>query len=56
MKLIQSFWKDEDGAVTVDWVVLTAGVVLLAVAVSTALVTPINTELGEIAAVVTDTN
>ena len=32
MKFIANFRKDEDGAVTVDWVVLTAAVVGLAVA------------------------
>ena len=32
MKFINQFVKDEDGAVTVDWVVLTAAVVGLAVA------------------------
>jgi len=32
MKFIKNFKKDEDGAVTVDWVVLTAAVVGLAVA------------------------
>ncbi len=30
MKFLSKFRKDEDGAVTVDWVVLTAGVVILA--------------------------
>ena len=30
MKFIKNFRKDEDGAVTVDWVVLTAAVVGLA--------------------------
>ena len=30
MKFINTFRKDEDGAVTVDWVVLTAAVVGLA--------------------------
>lgn len=33
MKKILDFVKNESGAVTVDWVVLTAGVVALAVAV-----------------------
>lgn len=56
MKMIKSFFKSEDGAVTVDWVVLTAGVVLLAVAVSTTIATPVNDELAEIATVITDTN
>ncbi len=32
MKFIKNFRKDEDGAVTVDWVVLTAAVVGLAIA------------------------
>ncbi|SEK88648.1 hypothetical protein SAMN05444413_10484 [Roseivivax marinus] len=31
-KFINTFRKDEDGAVTVDWVVLTAAVVGLAIA------------------------
>lgn len=34
------FWKSEDGAVTVDWVVLTAAVVGLAVAAMTSIYTP----------------
>ncbi len=25
--MVNSFWKDDDGAVTVDWVVLTAAIV-----------------------------
>lgn len=32
MKLVKNFRTDEDGAVTVDWVVLTAAVVGLAIA------------------------
>ncbi|MBV2361678.1 hypothetical protein KUH32_18075 [Thalassococcus sp. CAU 1522] len=32
MKFLNTFRKDEDGAVTVDWVVLTAAVVGLAIA------------------------
>lgn len=35
MKFIENFRNDEDGAVTVDWVVLTAAVVGLAVAAYT---------------------
>lgn len=31
-KLFNSFLKDESGAVTVDWVVLTAGIIGLAIA------------------------
>ena len=33
LKNIVNFRKDEDGAVTVDWVVLTAGVVAVAIGV-----------------------
>ena len=35
MKLMTTFLKDESGAVTVDWVVLTAAVVGLGIAVLT---------------------
>lgn len=53
IKFFKNFSKDEDGAVTVDWVVLTAAVVGLGIAgVSsvnsgiTALATKIQTEVG----------
>lgn len=36
-KRIETFIKDEDGAVTVDWVVLCAGIVALAVGIVTAM-------------------
>jgi Flp pilus assembly pilin Flp len=39
IKFIKNFSKDEDGAVTVDWVVLTAAVVGLAIAAFTAIET-----------------
>ena len=39
MNFITNFRKDEDGAVTVDWVVLTAAVVGLAVAAYSAIET-----------------
>ncbi len=32
MRGVKSFAKDEDGAITVDWVVLTAGVIGIALA------------------------
>ncbi len=35
-KLAKSFVRDEDGAVTVDWVVLTAAIVGLGIAVGVA--------------------
>jgi Flp pilus assembly pilin Flp len=37
IKFIKNFRNDEDGAVTVDWVVLTAAVVGLAIAAYTAI-------------------
>ena len=39
IKFIKNFRKDENGAVTVDWVVLTAAVVGLAIAAYTAIET-----------------
>lgn len=33
LNLLKSFYRDPDGAVTTDWVVLTAGIVILATAV-----------------------
>ena len=47
MKLI-NFLRDEDGAVTVDWVVLTAAVVGLGVAVLTAVSGGATSLAGEI--------
>ena len=37
LNFIKTFHKDEDGAVTVDFVVLTAAIVLLGLAVGTAI-------------------
>jgi Flp pilus assembly pilin Flp len=55
IKFFKNFRKDEDGAVTVDWVVLTAAVVALAGAAytsiesgTTTLTGAISTELGSI--------
>lgn len=39
LNYVNKFIKDENGAVTVDWVVLCAGVVALAVAIVTAMQT-----------------
>ena len=39
LNFIKNFRKDEDGAVTVDWVVLTAAVVGLAIAAYTTIET-----------------
>ncbi len=43
MKLFAKFAKDESGAVTVDWVVLTAAIVGIAIAVLTVIAGGINT-------------
>ena len=37
LNFIKNFRNDEDGEVTVDWVVLTAAIVLLGVAVGTSI-------------------
>lgn len=47
-KFINAFLKDEDGAVTVDWVVLTAAIVGLGVAGITSVQTGITGLAGEI--------
>ncbi len=39
LNFLKTFHKDEDGAVTVDWVVLTAAVVGLAIAAYTSIET-----------------
>ncbi len=31
--MISKFWRDDSGAVTIDWVALTAGILLLGIAV-----------------------
>lgn len=35
-RFINRFWGDEDGNVTIDWIVLTAGIVMLGAAVMVA--------------------
>ena len=37
-RIIDRFRRQEDGAVTVDWVVLTAGVILLGLVVTSAVI------------------
>lgn len=46
---MKKFLNDESGAVTVDFVVLTAGAVLIAGAVGTTLKTTVDTAVGAIA-------
>ena len=50
MKLFNAFLKDESGAVTVDWVVLTAAIVGLGIAVLSTVRTGTTTLAGTISA------
>jgi Flp pilus assembly pilin Flp len=45
---MKKFLNDESGAVTVDFVVLTAGVVLIAATVGSALTTKVNAAISAI--------
>ncbi|PIB24041.1 hypothetical protein BFP76_01975 [Amylibacter kogurei] len=49
MKLFNMFKKDESGAVTVDWVVLAAALVILALGIGNVLRGPISETVGKIA-------
>ena len=52
--LFRIFLNDENGAVTVDWVVLTAVIVTLAVAVISVISPALTSTASEIAATVTN--
>ena len=54
MKFIKNFRKDEDGAVTVDWVVLTAAIVLLGAAIAATVRTGAADLAGDIQTSLTD--
>ncbi|AMY70753.1 Flp family type IVb pilin [Frigidibacter mobilis] len=54
INLFKSFRNDEDGAVTVDWVVLTAAVVGLGIIAMTAINTGITDLSANIAGSITD--
>ncbi|MCZ8334693.1 MAG: pilus assembly protein [Rhodobacteraceae bacterium] len=45
----QAFTQEEDGAVTVDWVVLAAAVVVLAIPIATTLNSSVGTAASDIA-------
>lgn len=53
---IKNFAADESGAVTVDWVVLTAAIVGLGIAVIASVSTGVNNLAESISEAVTDTN
>ncbi len=61
--MLNKFWNDEAGAVTIDWVALTAGILLLGIAVVygifnsgvATLATSINDNLGTAVSVNTGT-
>lgn len=50
MDRVRRFLRDETGAVTVDWVVLTSGVVILAIVV----MPPIASAIGDMAVLIAD--
>jgi len=54
IKFIKNFRKDEDGAVTVDWVVLTAAVVALGIGAIAAISDSADTLAGDISESITD--
>lgn len=56
MSLLKTFFESEDGAVTVDWVVLTAAVVVVSALVIGAMQDPIDNEVAVIASIVETTN
>lgn len=56
IKFIKNFRKDENGAVTVDWVVLTAAVVGLAVAAYSTIETQTNQLAADIGATIDTQN
>ncbi|MBL4806715.1 MAG: hypothetical protein JKY31_05415 [Rhodobacteraceae bacterium] len=49
-KLLKRFTKDQDGAVTVDWVVLTAAIVGIAIAILAVIKGALDDSAAEIAA------
>ena len=53
-KLTKNFAKDESGAVTVDWVVLTAALVGIALALVGTINTGLKTASSDIASSITD--
>ena len=55
MKL-SKFYEDEEGAVTVDWVVLTAAVVLLAIGAISLVRTAVSTQASIIASNIDNNN
>ena len=54
IKFIKNFRKDEDGAVTVDWVVLTAAVVGLAAVAYTQIGTGTSALSGKVSSALSD--
>jgi Flp pilus assembly pilin Flp len=54
MNLIKNFRNDEDGAVTVDWVVLTAAIVGLGIAILTTVQTGTQTLADNISSELAD--
>jgi Flp pilus assembly pilin Flp len=53
-RFIERFWSDEQGNTTIDWMVLTAGLVLLGAAVLASVGTSSQTLADDTAAVISD--
>jgi len=53
-KFLNAFVKDEDGAVTVDWVVLTAAIVGIALAIIAVIRTSLNAAALQIATAISN--
>jgi Flp pilus assembly pilin Flp len=53
-QFLSRFWKQESGAITVDWVVLTAAMAGFGVAVASIIVTAANDPAEGMGAVLTD--
>ena len=51
-KLLKMFAKDQDGAVTVDWVVLTAAIVGIAIAIMVVIRNALTTTAADISTVI----
>lgn len=48
MRLLASFAKDQSGAVTVDWVILTAGIIVMTLAIIPVIMSNVLTTSGSI--------
>ncbi|SNT18219.1 hypothetical protein [Tropicimonas sediminicola] len=54
IRLIQRFLKTEDGAVTLDWIVLTAGAIALALGATSMILDGTQTQTGTLATTISE--